>query len=93
MKTDKIKSTTQKVANVLIVGLVLLGTCVFMFANQVTGGSEGMSKLFLLFFGAIITVQIVPGLLLLGAMIKGACNLGKKQVPAAESAANSGQHK
>lgn len=93
MKEDKIKKFTQKAANLMIVGLVLFGTCALMFFNQVTDGAEGMSKLFLLFFGAIITVQIVPGILLLGTMIKGALSLGKKQEATVETNANSGQHK
>jgi hypothetical protein len=93
MKPDKIKKMSQKVANVMIVGLVVLGTSAFMFGNQMTNGAEGMSMLFLVFFGAIITVQIIPGLLLMGTMIKGACNLGRKQETAAETATNSSQHK
>jgi hypothetical protein len=52
-----------------------------------------MPKLFLVFFGAIITVQIIPGLILLATMIKGFVNASqKKQLPAKAAASNS-EHK
>jgi uncharacterized membrane protein len=49
-----------------------------------------MPKLFLLFFGAIITVQIIPSLILLATMIKNVVAFGqKKQEPAKATAPNS----
>ena len=82
MKPNRVKSTTEKVANILIVAFVLVGTAVFGIVNN-AGNGELMSKLFLAFFGAIISIQVIPGLLLLGSMFKGVVGLaGKKETPA-----------
>jgi hypothetical protein len=83
MEPNKLKSKTQKVANAMIIGMVIAGTVSFALINQASSGTELMPKLFLLFFGAIITVQVIPGLVLLATMIKGVVSLGqKKQQPA-----------
>lgn len=83
MKANKLKSTTQKTANMMIVVMVVAGTVVFALINHVSEGSELMSKLFLAFLGAIITVQLIPGLILVGAMLKGLVGIGRKhEVPA-----------
>ena len=93
MKANHLKSTTEKAANIMIVVMVVAGTVVFALINHVNSGSELMSKLFLAFIGAIITVQIIPGLILLGAMLKGLVSIGqKKEVPAGANA-NSKSHK
>jgi uncharacterized integral membrane protein len=89
MEPNKLKSKTQKVANVMIIGMVIVGTVIFALINQVSSGVELMPKLFLLFFGAIITVQVIPGLILLATMIKGVVSIGqKKQEPANATASN-----
>ena len=89
MGANKLKSKTQKVANVMIIGMVIVGTVIFAVINQVSSGVELMPKLFLLFFGAIITVQVIPGLILLATMIKGVVSIGqKKQEPAKATASN-----
>ena len=89
MEANKLKSKTQKVANVMIIGMVIVGTVIFALINQVSSGVELMPKLFLLFFGAIITVQVIPGLILLATMIKGVVSIGqKKQEPAKATASN-----
>ena len=89
MGANKLKSKTQKVANVMIIGMVIVGTVIFALINQVSSGVELMPKLFLLFFGAIITVQVIPGLILLATMIKGVVSIGqKKQEPAKATASN-----
>jgi len=85
MKTYSVKSLTEKAVNVLIVALVVMGTAAFGFVNQEAESGELLSKLFLAFIGAIITIQIIPGLILLGAMIKGLVSLGRKEAPAAEA--------
>jgi hypothetical protein len=38
-----------------------------------------MSKMFLVFLGAIITFQLLPGLMLIGGMIKGLLSLGHRK--------------
>jgi len=82
MEPNKLKSKTQKVANVMIIGMVIVGTVIFALINKASSGTELMPKLFLLFFGAIITVQVIPGLVLLATMIKGVVSIGqKKQEP------------
>lgn len=78
METNKLKSKTQKVANAMIIGMVIVGTVIFALINQVSSGVELMPKLFLIFFGAIITVQVIPGLILLATMIKGIFSIGQK---------------
>ena len=71
MKTKRTRTTGEKVTNLLIVAFVVLGTLFFAAATDIGKGSELMSKLFIAFLGAIITIQIIPGLILLGAMVKG----------------------
>ena len=93
MEPNKLKSKTEKIANAMIIGMVVMGTVIFSVMNQVSSGTEIMPKLFLVFFGAIITVQIIPGLILLATMIKGFVTLGqKKQLPAKATVTNS-EHK
>jgi len=84
MKPNRIKSTTEKVTNVMIIAMIVAGTVSFALVNQVSEGSELLPKLFLLFFGAIISVQLIPGLVLLGSVIKGLASLGNnREVPVA----------
>ena len=93
MEPNKLKSKTEKVANAMIIGMVVMGTVIFSVINQVSSGTEIMPKLFLVFFGAIITVQVIPGLILLATMIKGFVTASqKKQAPAKATALNS-EHK
>jgi hypothetical protein len=69
--------------------LVLIGTVTVAHAGDVQG--EGGSLLVTLFlgFGAVILVfQLVPGMILLGSMIKGLLSLNK---PATASADDSGR--
>ena len=85
MKPYNLKGVSDKVINVMIVALVVLGTAAFGLVNQVSEGGELLSKMFLAFLGAIITIQIIPGLILLGAMVKGVVSLGRKAEPVAET--------
>lgn len=93
MELNKLKSKTQKLANVMIIGMVIVGTVIFAVINQVSSGVELMPKLFLLFFGAIITVQVIPGLILLATMIKGVASIGQKKQEQAKATANSNTDK
>jgi hypothetical protein len=91
MEASKLKKT-QKIANAMIIGMVIVGTVIFALINQASSGTELMPKLFLLFFGAIITVQVIPGLILLATMIKNVIAISqKKQEPAKASANNSAE--
>jgi len=87
MEPNKMKSKAEKVANAMIIGMVILGTVIFSVINQVSSGTELMPKIFLLFFGAIITVQIIPGLILLATMIKGFVKISQKKQEPAKAAA------
>lgn len=93
MEANKLKSRTEKVANAMIIGMVVMGTVIFSVINQVSSGAEIMPKLFLVFLGAIITVQVIPGLILLATMIKGFVNIGQKKQQPAKAAANNNEHK
>lgn len=93
MKANRLKSTTEKAANMMIVVMVVVGTVVFALINHVSEGSELMSKLFLAFLGAIITVQLIPGLILLGAMLKGVAGIGRKREVQAEATVESSTRK
>ena len=88
MEANKLKSRTQKVANAMIIGMVIVGTVIFALINQVSSGAELMPKLFLIFFGAIITVQVIPGLILLATMIKGIFSFGQKNQETAKAHIN-----
>jgi hypothetical protein len=87
MEPNKMKSKAEKVANAMIIGMVIMGTVIFSVINQVSSGSELMPKIFLLFFGAIITVQIIPGLVLLATMIKGFVKISQKNQEPAKATA------
>lgn len=82
MKTNTPVSKTKKLINLMIIGMVAAGAVVFTVFSQASAGKELGSTLFLAFFGAIITVQLIPGVVLLGSILKGIINIGRKQVPA-----------
>ena len=79
MKPLNFKSVTEKMSNVMIIAIVLAGTVTLAFVNQVNAEGTLMSKMFLVFLGAIITFQVLPGLMLLGGMIKGLLSLGHRK--------------
>jgi hypothetical protein len=91
MKPFSLKSVTEKMSNAMIIAIVVAGTVTLAFINQVTMEGTLMSKLFLVFLGAIITFQLLPGLMLVGGMIKGLVSLGHRK--AVHEKANSSAHK
>jgi len=89
MKTNiPTSSKTKKVVNMMIIGMVAAGASIFAVINQSASEMSLMPTLFLVFFGAIITVQIIPGIVLLGSILKSIVNLGRKQVPVEVSTHN-----
>jgi hypothetical protein len=69
--------------------LLLVGTATVAHAGAGQGeASSFLVTLFLGFFAVIIVFQLVPGLILLGSMIKGVLSLNK---PATVSADDSGR--
>jgi nitrate reductase gamma subunit len=91
MKSFTFKSITEKMSNVMIIAIVVAGTITLAFVNQVTAEGTLMSKLFLVFLGAIITFQVLPGLMLIGGMVKGLFSLGQRK--AVHEKADSSAHK
>ena len=78
MKTESKKSAAGKIAAASIVALVLVGAAAIMGVSEVSGKSF-LSKAFVFFVGAIIVVQVVPGLMLMGAMLKGVFSMASKK--------------
>ncbi len=75
-----IPSTTQgKIGTSLILSLVFVGTVIISGIGGVAQGDGVMTKLFLVFMGAIIAIQVIPGLILLGAMFKGISTVTRKE--------------
>ena len=60
----------SKVANTLIVGMVLAGTILLGNLAGIGQNGEVMSTLFLCFFAVIIAIQVVPAMLLFSYLIK-----------------------
>lgn len=86
MKSKSKKSMGELVANGVIVAMVILGTMFFVNLPGATQEEGWISKLFIGFLGAIITLQVVPAVVLIGAMIKGiaqSARRGVKHVPVA----------
>jgi hypothetical protein len=64
--------------------MVILGTMFFVNLPGATQEEGLISKLFIGFLGAIITIQIIPAVVLVGAMVKGVAlnaRRGVKQSP------------
>ncbi|MDD5284592.1 MAG: hypothetical protein PHD54_01935 [Desulfuromonadaceae bacterium] len=93
MEPNKLNSKTQKIANVMIIGMVIVGTVIFAVINQASSGAELMPRLFLLFFGAIITVQVIPSLILLAKVIKGVVTIGQKKREPAKAISSGNREK
>ena len=80
MKTESRKSLTGKIASLSIVALVVAGAVAVSGVADVSPGSGSMAKIFTLFLGAVIALQVIPGLMLMVAMCKGAFSLVSKKV-------------
>ena len=79
MKNESRHARSGKVASWSIIGLVIAGTLLISGIADVSEGSGVMAKVFFFFLGAVIVVQVIPCLMLFGAMLKGIFGLfGKK---------------
>lgn len=79
MKKGTEDSLSGKVTSWSIIAVVVAGTLLISGIADVSEGSGAMAKLFLFFLGAIIVVQVIPGVMLFGAMLKGIYSMfGKK---------------
>lgn len=75
----KLANQKAKIATCSIIGLVLAGAALISGVVDFSGQEGTMSKVFFLFLGAVIVVQVIPGLMLLGAMLKGVYSLVSKK--------------
>ena len=82
MKTESKKSVAGKIASLSIVAVVVAGALVISGVADVAEGSGTMAKMFILFLGAVIVLQVVPGIMLMVAMFKGVFSLVSKKVVA-----------
>jgi len=76
-----------KVANALIVGMVLAGTILLGNLAAIGRGGDLMSTLFICFFAVIIAIQVVPAMMLFGYLTKALFSKSprKKEEAAAQS--------
>ena len=73
------KPLAGKIVAGSIVALVLVGAAAILGVSEVSEKSSLMSKAFVFFIGAVIVVQVVPGIMLLSAMMKGVISLASKK--------------
>jgi len=69
-----------KYINALILVVVATGTALAAFVGNVSRGVEPLQTIFLGFVAAIIAIQVVPALMLLGCMIKSLLVHGEKEL-------------
>jgi hypothetical protein len=86
MKTESKKSSAGIIASLSIVAVVVVGALAISGVADVAEGSGSMSKIFILFLGAVIVLQVVPCLMLVAAMFKGVYSMVSRKVavPVAE---------
>ncbi len=73
------KSSVGKLLSCLIVAIVIGGMMFLPSVANLEQGSGIMPYLFIAFLGAIIAVQVIPGLMLFGMMAKGVASLFRKE--------------
>jgi vacuolar-type H+-ATPase subunit I/STV1 len=57
--------------NALILIVVATGTAMVAFVGEASRGSEPLQNIFFAFVAAIIAIQVVPALMLVGHLVKG----------------------
>lgn len=80
------KSTAGKAASWSLAILVVVGAAAISGLADLSGKTGAMSRLFVFFLSAIIVVQVIPALMLLGAMCKGAISIFRKKTDEREAA-------
>ena len=88
MKTETQKTAAAKIATWAIVALVLVGAAAIMGVSEVPEKSTLMSKAFVFFIGAVIVLQVVPGIMLLSAMVKAVFGMVSKKNAAVAAGSN-----
>ena len=79
MKTSEKKSITGKLMGCAILAIIAVGTVSLTAVADIDKGSGIMTTLFVAFLGAIIAVQVIPGLMLFGMMLKGLASMFRKE--------------
>jgi len=79
MKSTEKKPLGGKILGVLVLALVVGGMTLLPTVANLDQGSGIMATLFIAFLGAIIAVQVIPGLMLFGMMLKGIASLFRKE--------------
>jgi hypothetical protein len=79
MKTESENSTAGKMASWSIIAVVVAGTFLVSGIADLSDTGSIMAKVFFFFLGAVIVVQIIPGIMLLVAMCKGIYGLFDKK--------------
>lgn len=85
MEETQKKSWMGKVVGCVIVAIILGGTGALVAVADIEPGSGIMATLFVAFLGAIIAVQVIPGMMLFGMMLKGLASLFRKAEATKES--------
>lgn len=78
MKAPENKPTSGKLISCMILAVIAVGTVSLVAVADIDKGSGIMAILFVAFLGAIIAVQVLPGLMLFGMMLKGLASLFRK---------------
>jgi hypothetical protein len=82
MKTESKKSSAGKIASLSIVAVVVAGALAISGVADVAEGSGLMAKMFILFLGAVIVLQVVPCMMLMVAMAKGVFGVVSRKIAA-----------
>ncbi len=85
MKKGEKKPLNGKLLSCLIVAFIVGGTAALPMVANIDQGSGIMATLFVAFLGGIIAVQVIPGLMLFGMMIKGVASLFRKEEASKET--------
>jgi hypothetical protein len=85
MKADVKERKTGRLVSLMIAGFVIAGTVSLSLVADLDKGSGIMGVLFIAFLGAIIAVQLIPGLMLFGMMVKGIAGMFHKAVAQRET--------
>jgi hypothetical protein len=85
MKTTENKSAVGRLLGFLVVAIVIGGMAFLPAVADFEQGSGIMAILFIAFLGAIIAVQVIPGMMLFGMMVKGVASLFRKEEATKES--------
>ena len=78
MKTTEKKPLNGEIASLVVLALIAGGMTLLPAVSNLDQGSGMMATLFIAFLGAIIAVQVIPGLMLFGMMLKGIASLFRK---------------